>query len=96
MDTEEHIYADDPAVGPPDVRTDLEGVSYYFLGNGHVQAAVQVDPSGVGTAVGLLVMNPGQLGLSHPHDEAGLQLPPPEEDLEIEAILPLPDDVQDG
>jgi len=58
METEEHFYTDDPAVGHPDVRTDLEGVEYFFLGNGHIQAAVQVCTSGMGTPAGLLCMHP--------------------------------------
>ena len=37
----EHVYHDDPSAGPPDVRTRLSGASYFFLGNGVIQAAVQ-------------------------------------------------------
>ena len=36
----EHVYDDDPDLGHPDVRTRLKDVSYFFLGNGHIQAAV--------------------------------------------------------
>ncbi len=53
---------DNPAEGHPDVRTKLKDVSYFFLGNGHIQAAVQIAPSGEGTPVGLLIMNPEHLG----------------------------------
>jgi hypothetical protein len=62
VDVKEHSYEDDPAKGHPDVRTKLKDVSYFFLGNGHIQAAVQIAPSGEGTPVGLLIMNPEHLG----------------------------------
>jgi hypothetical protein len=62
MDVKEHVYADDPARGPRDVRTNLEKVDYFFLGNGLIQAAVQVCDSGAGTPVGLLVMRPDKFG----------------------------------
>jgi len=62
VDVKEHIYADDPARGPRDVRTNLDGVDYFFVGNGFIQAAVQVCDSGAGTPVGLLVMRPDRLG----------------------------------
>jgi len=58
----EHFSDDDPAKGHPDVRTKLKDVSYFFLGNGHIQAAVQIAPSGEGTPIGLLIMNPEHLG----------------------------------
>ena len=61
IDVQEHVYDDDPAVGPADVRTELPGVDYYFLGNGLIQAAVQVAPRGQGTPAGLLVMDPDRL-----------------------------------
>jgi hypothetical protein len=62
MEVEEHFYADDPAQGPADARTTLPGVEYFFLGNGAIQAAVQVcDVSGA-TAAGLLIMDPERLG----------------------------------
>ena len=61
IDVEEHKYDDDPARGPSDVKTLLEGVSYFFLGNGLVQAAVQVAPGPEGTPVGLLIMEPERL-----------------------------------
>ncbi|MGE5357477.1 MAG: glycosyl hydrolase family 65 protein [Bacteroidales bacterium] len=61
IDVTEHFYDDDPAVGHPDVRTRLAGVSYFFLGNGLIQAAVQFAPAGEGTPLGLLVMNPERL-----------------------------------
>lgn len=62
MEIEEHFYTDDPAIGHPDVRTRLPDTDYFFLGNGYIQAAVQVCRSGEGTPVGLLVMHPDQLG----------------------------------
>jgi len=62
MDMKEHVYADDPKVGHPDVRTYLGGVDYFFLGNGYIQAAVQFCRSGEGTALGLLVMHPEKFG----------------------------------
>ena len=61
MDVAEHVYHDDPSVGPPDVRTTLTGIEYFFLGNGLIQASVQVCTSGEGTPVGLLVLHPNQL-----------------------------------
>ena len=57
----EHVYDDDPNRGHPDVRTRLKDVSYFFLGNGLVQAAVQWAPGGEGTPLGLLVMDPDRL-----------------------------------
>ena len=62
MEVAEHFYADDPSRGPVDGRTTLEGVDYFFLGNGLVQAAVQVTPAEGATPVGLLVMDPEKLG----------------------------------
>lgn len=61
IDVEEHFYDDDPSKGHPDVRTRLKDVSYFFLGNGIIQAAVQIAPSGEGTPLGLLIMNPNHL-----------------------------------
>jgi hypothetical protein len=61
INVEEHVYHDDPAIGPPDVRTALAGVDYFFLGNGLIQAAVQAVPRGEGTLVGLLIMDPDRL-----------------------------------
>ena len=57
----EHAYDDDPNIGHPDVRTRLRDVSYFLLGNGHIQAAVQWAPSGEGTPLGLLLMDPDRL-----------------------------------
>ncbi|MDW7761338.1 MAG: hypothetical protein SCM96_11985 [Acidobacteriota bacterium] len=62
IDVKEHLYRDDPKSGHPDVRTYLENVAYFFLGNGHVQAAVQWAPSGEGTPLGLIVQDPETLG----------------------------------
>jgi hypothetical protein len=61
INVQEHYYDDDPKVGHPDVRTELRDVDYYFLGNGLIQAAVQVAPAGDGTPLGLVVMNPDRL-----------------------------------
>jgi hypothetical protein len=61
MDVAEHVYTDDPTQGPPDAKTTLAGVDYFFLGNGLIQAAVQVCTSGQGTPVGLLILHPEQL-----------------------------------
>jgi hypothetical protein len=57
----EHVYDDDPNLGHPDVKTRLRDVSYFFLGNGRIQAAVQWAPSGEGTPLGLLLMDPDRL-----------------------------------
>jgi hypothetical protein len=62
IEAQEHFYQDDPLQGHPDVRTRLKDVSYFFLGNGLIQAAVQWAPSGEGSPVGLLVMDPEVLG----------------------------------
>ncbi len=51
INVQEHVYQDDPSAGPPDVRTELAGVDYFFLGNGLIQAAVQFVPRGPGTAL---------------------------------------------
>ena len=58
IEVQEHFYDDDPSKGHPDVRTKLKDVSYFFLGNGRIQGAVQFAPGGEGTPVGLLIMNP--------------------------------------
>jgi hypothetical protein len=62
IEPSEHFYDDDPNVGHPDVRTRLRDASYFFLGNGLIQAAVQFAPGGEGTPLGLLIMNPERLG----------------------------------
>ena len=62
IDVKEHIYDDDPAQGHVDVRTCLKDVSYFYIGNGHIQAAIQHAPSGEGTPLGLIFMNPQVLG----------------------------------
>ena len=62
MEVREHFYADDPTRGPVDGRTTLAGVDYFFLGNGLVQAAVQVAAAEGATPVGLLVMDPERFG----------------------------------
>jgi len=59
---QEHYYNDNPDIGHPDVRTRLRDAYYFFLGNGLIQAAIQISPSGEGTPLGLLIMNPEELG----------------------------------
>jgi hypothetical protein len=61
IDASEHYYHDDPNVGHPDVRTELKGVNYFFLGNGLIQVAIQSAPAGDATPLGVLVMNPDRL-----------------------------------
>ncbi len=61
MEVQEHFYADDPRRGPADVKTTLPGVEYHFLGNGLIQAAVQVLNRPGATPLGLLVMHPDRL-----------------------------------
>ncbi|UCC40259.1 MAG: hypothetical protein JSV96_02040 [Candidatus Aminicenantes bacterium] len=77
IEVQEHFYDDDPSQGHPDVKTRLKDTSYFFLGNGYIQAAVQVAPSGEGTPVGLLLMNPERLAKKREaltmHPESGLE-----------------------
>jgi hypothetical protein len=61
INVEEHVYHDDPAVGPPDVKTELRDVRYYFIGNGRLEAAIQHAPAGEGSLYGLLLMDAEQL-----------------------------------
>lgn len=61
IDVKEHFYDDDPNKGHPDCRTRLKNASYFFLGNGLISAAVQVSPSGEGSPMGLLLMDPDKL-----------------------------------
>ena len=62
MEVQEHFYQDDPRSGHRDAKTTLPGVNYFFIGNGYIQAAVQVCTSGEGTPLGLLIMDPERLG----------------------------------
>ena len=62
MEVQEHFYSDDPSLGPADGKTTLRDVDYFFLGNGLIQAALQIAPAGDATPVGLLVMDPERLG----------------------------------
>ena len=62
MEVKEHFYADDPSRGPADAKTTLRGVEYFFLGNGLIQAAVQICRAPGATAAGLLIMDPEKLG----------------------------------
>jgi len=61
IDVKEHIYNDDPALGHSDVRTYLKNVSYFFIGNGLIQAAIQFSPENDGSPNGLLIMDPDKL-----------------------------------
>ena len=61
IEAKEHFYDEDPGQGHPDVRTRLEDVNYFFLGNGKIQAGVQICNSGEGTPMGLILMNPEKL-----------------------------------
>jgi len=76
METAEHFYTDDPGQGPPDVRTRIPSAEYFFLGNGLIQAAVQVCGSGEGTPAGLLLLDPDGFGPKREaltcHPETGL------------------------
>jgi hypothetical protein len=62
MEVQEHFYTDNPRQGPADSLTTLPGVAYFFVGNGRIQAAVQVCSGRRGTPLGLLVMDPGRFG----------------------------------
>ena len=77
IDVKEHFYSDDPKQGHPDVRTRLKDACYFFIGNGHILAAIQFAPAGEGTPLGLLMMNPDRLTKKREaltmHPESGLQ-----------------------
>ncbi|MCI0698686.1 hypothetical protein L0337_42645 [candidate division KSB1 bacterium] len=77
MDVKEHFYSDDPSTGHPDVRTNPPGGVYYLLGNGRIQAAIQVNRSGRGTPFGLLLMHPEKFGKKREalnfHPERGIE-----------------------
>ena len=62
MEISEHHYFDNPEYGHPDVKTSLKDVEYFFLGNGYIEAAIQYSPSGEGTPLGIVIMNPNKLG----------------------------------
>ncbi len=62
INVKEHFYDDDPGQGHPDCRTRLKDACYFFLGNGLISAAVQISPSGEGSPMGLLLMDPDKLG----------------------------------
>jgi|GEM_PF-2080630 len=63
IEVSEHVYNDNPGQGPYDVRTRLKDVSYFFPGNGFIQAAVQFAPSGERTPLALLIQDPERLGM---------------------------------
>ena len=62
MEMEEHIYQDDPKVGPVDVITNLPQTHYFFVGNGHILGGVQICASEDGTTIGLALMKPEVFG----------------------------------
>ncbi len=62
MEVQEHFYSDNPSRGPVDGKTTLRDTDYFFLGNGLIQAAVQITRAEGATPVGLLVMDPERLG----------------------------------
>jgi hypothetical protein len=62
MEISEHHYFDDPKNGHIDVKTTLKDVEYFFLGNGYMEIAIQYSPSGEGTPLGLLIMDPEKFG----------------------------------
>ncbi len=62
MNMAEHIYHDDPSGGPADATTTIRGIRYYFLGNGFMEAAIQVCTSAEATPVGVLIMDPERFG----------------------------------
>jgi hypothetical protein len=62
MESNEHFYYDDPTHGPVDAKTTLKDVNYFFLGNGFIEAAVQLSPANEGTPVGVILMHPEKFG----------------------------------
>jgi len=63
MELKEHDYSFNPLHGHPDKRTNVKGCSYFFLGNGFIQTAVQYNKSDEPlTPLGLLIMDPTQFG----------------------------------
>lgn len=77
VDVKEHFY--DIDIPPhPDSQTNALGCEYFFLGNGLIQAAVQVSkgPS-AGTPLGLIIMSPERFGKKADaftfHPESGLE-----------------------
>lgn len=62
MEMEEHIYHDDPKVGPADVVTNMAQTHYFFIGNGHILGGLQICASDAGTVIGLALMKPELFG----------------------------------
>ena len=62
MDSAELCYNEDLRRSVADAKTNLDGAHYFFLGNGHIQAGVQICQGKIGTPVGLLIMNPEVFG----------------------------------
>ncbi len=58
MEMAEHVYHDDPKVGPIDVQTNLPDTHYFFIGNGHILGAVQICANDSATTIGLALMHP--------------------------------------
>jgi len=77
MDIREHFYPA-PDLSLPDAHTNRPGCSYFFLGNGLLQAAVQFSTSpDSGAPLGLLLMHPELFGKKSDaltfHPESGLE-----------------------
>jgi len=98
MELKEHDYAYNPFDGHPDKITDVKGRSYFFLGNGLIQVAIQYDKSSSGTPLGLLIMNPAILG--HKSDafsfdkQFGLERTMIEIDVDGKTFLPQADNLR--
>ncbi len=75
IDIQEHVYADNPLQGPPDVRTRLKNTCYFFLGNGLIQAEGGSHTTFKTNIIGFISW-PGEF-----------RLPYPEEDVIMEAIV---------
>lgn len=62
MDAAEHYYNDDPQAAHPDAKTTIDQARYYFLGNGRIEAVIQICPPLNGTNAGLCLMLPDRFG----------------------------------
>ena len=62
METNEHYYVFNPYDGHPDKITNGEGYNYFFIGNGHIEVAVQYNKSYKGSPYGLILMDPTKFG----------------------------------
>ncbi len=59
---EESVYSDNPEQIHYDAKTTIPGVNYFFLGNGYIEAVVQVNLASAGSPAGLLLMQPEKFG----------------------------------